>query len=154
MESITIDKLHIATHRRYAKNQAQNDPAFLKAASKVSLQSEVTGTSSIFGSNLSALFGLNLTHIPWAGFFPPARFSTQSKRFFSYRIIPDLTFPLGDKEEDKEEQDRKKRIKAFLHSQKGNKSDQDILEELLDTIFTLDDLLGKILVKKLQYHKG
>ena len=154
METVTIDNINIQTHKRWAEDQAHIDPSFLEESAKVSPLTEVTGTSSIFTSRWAALFGLDIRHLPWAGFFAPAKFNTQTKRFFSYRIIPSLTFPLENQEEDEEEKDRKKRLKAFLQAQKGGTTDKEILTDLLDTIFTLDDLLGKILVKKLQYHKG
>lgn len=154
MEAVTIDNINIETHKRWAENQAHIDPTFLKESAKVSPLTEVTGTSSIFASHWAALFGIDIRHLPWAHFTPPARFNTQAKRFFSHKIIPSLTFPQDKEEDDGEEQDRKERLKALLASYRGEKKDIEILSELLDTIFTLDDLLGKVLAKKLQYHKG
>ena len=155
METVTIDNLNIKTHKRWAEGQAQIDPTFLKESAQVSPATDFTSTSSIFASHWASLFGLDIRHLPWAGFAPPAQFNTQTKRFFSHRIIPSLTFPLNYQEEDEEEEkQRKKRLKDFLHAHKGNKIDKEILTHLIDTIFTLDDLLGKILAKKLQYHKG
>ncbi len=154
MEAVTIDNINIQAHRRWAEDQAHIYPSFLEESAQVSPLTEVTGTSSIFSSHWAALFGVDIRHLPWAGFHAPAKFNTQAKRFFSYKIIPSLTFPQEKHEYDDDEQDRKKRLKSFLRAQLGNKTDKEILADLLDTIFTLDDLLGKILVKKLQYHKG
>lgn len=155
METVTIDNLNIRTHKRWAEDQARIDPNFLEESAKVSPATEVTGTSSIFASRWASLFGIDIRHLPWAGFTPPAKFNMQAKRFFSYRIIPSLTFPLDSQDEgEDEEKQRKNRLKTFLQAHKGNQSDKEILNDLLDTIFNLDDLLGTILVKKLQYQKG
>ncbi len=157
MEPVTIDKIGLETYRKWAEDQSLLDPTLLKESALVSPHPQVTGTTSIFASQFSTLFGLSLLHLPWAGFFPPLNFRAQGKRFFSHKIVPHLAFPFDENSEEKEEEGKERRkeaLRAFLRAQKGKVKDQEVLIELIDTLFTLDDLLAQILAKKLQYHKG
>lgn len=150
MNPTTIDNLDIQSHRDYAATQARLDKLFLKEAKEISPHPEVTGVTSIYASEWAALFGLNLRFLPWAGFLPPPKFTTQSKRFFSYKILPTLPFP----GEEKNKEEKKRQTKELIEKKANKSPDGAILSELVEMIFTLDDLLGRILAKKLQYHKG
>lgn len=153
--TVTIDNISIQSHRRYAQDQRSLDPLLLKESKEVFSHPEITGTTRIFGSHWAALFGIDLLHPSWARFSPPPRYNRQAKRFFSYKIIPELHFPNeAFDDDDKNEKRKREQMKQYILKQDADRRDKSILIDFLETLHNLDDQLGQILAKKLQYHKG
>jgi hypothetical protein len=170
MRPVTIDRLDIKIHERYAKDQEQLDTKYITESTAIASYSEIVGTSSIYPSNWQILFDLQIKNIPWALFSPPFRYTLQSNRFFSYQILPTIYLRDEDEEdlEDEEEEKKQKRekrrfemIKKIMHTRKAAhqnladfESERSTLLHLLDSIRSLDKLLGQINARKRQYQKG
>ncbi|HAZ15228.1 MAG: hypothetical protein A2Y28_01560 [Chlamydiae bacterium GWC2_50_10] len=154
MESVTIDRLKIETHKRYAHTQATVDRSLIEESARISSQSEVTATTSTFSSQWKALFGLQQCRPPWAHFVPPPKFSLQVKRFFSYRTLPALFLPMHACSKSFHGKEGVIELKKLILCQQAPGKDKEVLTHFIETLFTLDEILGKILAKRLQYHKG
>lgn len=168
---VTIDKLHIKSHERYAKDQANLDLKLISESSAIPQHSEITGTSAIYSSKLEELFELQIRNIPWAIFSPPPKYTIQSRRFFSYRLLPKISCQDDDEDESEEEKEERENsekgakslnlIKEILEAKKKEAEaahtfakDKAKLLNLLESIKRLDKLLSFINSKKLQYQKG
>lgn len=169
MNAVTIDKLDIKVHERYAQDQQKLDSSYIKESASIAPHSEIIGTSSIFSSKWEELFEIQAKNISWANFSPPPGYQFQARRFFSYLIAPSI--PLwdedqekrdeGDTEEDGEE--IKESLLDLLTSVKSDKKggishliekEKTILLNLFDSIKELNTLLKHINSRKIQYQKG
>jgi hypothetical protein len=171
MNAVTIDKLDIKIHERYAQDQQKLDPSYIKDAAAIPLHSEITGTSSIYSSKWEELFEIQIKNIPWAAFSPPPGYHVQARRFFSYRIAPSIL--IGDdseedeEEENEEEEEKEQDTLSFdlfntVMNIKGEKKgmthliekEKTILLDLFSSIKGLNRLLTHINARKVQYQKG
>lgn len=163
---VTIDKLDIKSHNRYAQDQLKLEPKFIREASFIPPHSQLLGTSSIFFSCLDELFETRAKNLPWALFSPPQSYMLQSHRFFTYSILPSICCDDQKEESDKEEEEEEKEEKneiflKTLNAKKGNTQSNETFEgerriilSLLGSIKTLNKLLQQINSRKLQYQKG
>lgn len=163
---VTIDKLDIKSHNRYAQDQLKLESKYTRDAALIPPHSELLGTSSIFLSYLDQLFEIQARNLPWALFSPPQSFMLQSHRFFTYSILPSICFEDEKEEKENEEEEEKEDdtnqfIKKTLNAQKGQHQSHVSFEEerrailgLLGSIKMLNKLLVQINSKKLQYQKG
>lgn len=170
MRAVTIDKLDIKNHERYAKDQQKLDTKYITESTAIGNYSEIVGTSTIYPSNWELLFELQIRNLPWAVFAPPFRYNVQSNRFFSYRILPSIYVDdeeEGEENQDEEEHDHKKErhraefLKKISNAQKGVKQslasfeqEKTAITSLLEKIRYLDKILGQINSRKRQYQKG
>lgn len=176
---VTIDSIDITVHNRYAKDQATLDPIFLTEPQIVAPHSEITGTSSIFSSKWEELFDIHQRNVSWAYFSPPEMYFSQSNRFFSYCLLPDLYWEM-EEEEDKEKKEpedeppptvfsfqKKKRpskkdiltLTALMQKEDGAplvyfEKDKCAIINLIEAIEKLNKLLAHVQSRKLQYQKG
>ncbi|HKY99897.1 MAG TPA: DUF5399 family protein [Rhabdochlamydiaceae bacterium] len=168
MNRVTIDKLDIKDHVRWAKDQLDIDPAFAKESHYIPPHSEIFATSIIYFSKWEMLFEIQRGHTAWANFCPPKNFHLQSKRFFSYRIFPYLHWDEKQEEEEEEgkqeEQENKCHDDLFERAKKatpphdgfrfGFEQDRSAVINLLEAIKYLNRLLAHINARKLQYQRG
>ena len=88
MKSVTIDRLKIADHVRWAEDQTKLEPSFLKEAALVAPHSEVFGSGHLYPAQFDLLFGLQMCNVPWAAFTPPSKQNLFfNRRFFSHRLF-------------------------------------------------------------------
>lgn len=88
MKSVTIDRLHIADHVRWAEDQEKLQPSFLQEAALVAPHSEILSSSQLYPAQFDLLFELQMCNVPWASFTPPSHPTLFfSKRFFSHRLF-------------------------------------------------------------------
>jgi hypothetical protein len=92
---VTIDRLSIKDHKRYAEDQKQTDPIFLADTRVVPYLSEITGTSPIYSSEWEELFGIR-KQVTWANFCSYPGYSDQAKRFFGTQILPTVDCKTSD----------------------------------------------------------
>ncbi|MGC1879299.1 MAG: DUF5399 family protein [Rhabdochlamydiaceae bacterium] len=165
MKAVTIDQLDIKDHVRWAQDQEDYDISFVNESHLVAHFPEILGTSVIYPSKFEELFELQKRNLPWAAFAPPKNFYLFSKRFFSYRLFPNL-----DWENEKGEEEGKKdsseeedfaliqevtRIKKFANqTQPLFDKDRGTILNLLESIKWINHLLKQINARKLQYQKG
>ena len=173
MKGITIDRINIKDHQRYAEDQAALDTVYIRESGLVAAQSEMIASTSLTTSNWDELFEFHIKNIPWASFQPPPRYFFQKKRFFSYAILPALAIEKDKEEEGGEDtqQDpeaRKHVADAFFYLLKKKLSEHRAstrktrlteqertrLISLIDSIHFLNRLLLEINARKLQYQKG
>lgn len=174
MRPVTIDKLDIKNHERYAKDQQALDTKYITESTAIGNYFEIVGTSTIFASNFENLFELQNRNIPWAVFTPPDRYHLQTNRFFSYQILPsiyvsdefDEQSEQEKEDEDENENKQKERyrvqfIQKINAAKKGRKqnlshfeSEKSTILSLLESIRHLDKILGQINSRKRQYQKG
>ncbi|MFI5334641.1 MAG: DUF5399 family protein [Chlamydiales bacterium] len=165
MKATTIDNLDIKIHERYAHDQKVYDRSFVRDASIVTHHADIAATSAIYSSQHEALFELNVKNHAWAHFTPPALYYRARNRFFSYTILPFLSFDEENEsnvEEQEEEEEKKNPLKKkTLEAVKGKNQDPSLFERdkskiihLLETVDHLNEILGQINAKKLQYQKG
>jgi len=169
MSRVTIDKLDIKDHVRWAKDQLDIDPTFSKESHYIPPHSEIFATSIIFFSQWEMLFEIQRGHTAWANFSPPKGFHIQTKRFFSYRIFPywhqdEQKDEDGEQEKEQEEpantyhDDLFERAKNASCSKEGSlfgfEQDRSAVINLLEAIKFLNKLLAQINARKLQYQRG
>jgi hypothetical protein len=170
MKAVTIDNLSLKDHVRWAQDQAI-DATFVRNVEAISPYPDISGKSAIFPSQLEALFEWDKGSRPWAHFTAPDNILLFSRRFFSFRLFPNIHWDdtreenEGEEQQDKEEQDeeetaqKKDLIKHLLSVQKKEKSssfekDKNNLLALLESIRYIDSMLAQIASRKLQYQKG
>jgi hypothetical protein len=162
--TVTIDKLDLKEHVRYAQDQKLLDPVYITESGLVHAHSEITGTSSIYSSQWEILFETQVRNIPWALFSPPNHYRAQARRFFGSYILPTIYWD-ADHNEDQEESEKKnpylERIYAAIEKEREADTlrDLDVKESnalcnLFESIGFLNTLLAQVNAKKLQYQKG
>jgi len=173
MPPVTIDRLDIKNHERYAQDQQKLDTKYITDVNTIGNPSEIAGTSTIYASHFETLFELNSKNLHWASFTPPLKYHLQSNRFFSYRILPSIYVSNEfDEEEDTEEEEEEKKnqqkerelitfMKNIHHAKPGTKqnathfeSEKSTIISLLTCIRHLDKILSQINARKRQYQKG
>lgn len=170
MKAVTIDRLDIKDHVRWAQDQKDYDISFVNESHLVAQHPEILGTSVIYSSKFEELFELQKKNLSWAFFVQPNNFHLFSRRFFSYRLFPSIyldEFEEGEDEEGKEgEEDSEKEktenlIEEVLKVEKGSQQTHSLFEKdkssilnLLETIKGIDRMLQLINARKLQYQKG
>lgn len=163
MKGVTIDKLDIKDHLRWAQDQEILDAALVAESSTVAHHPEILGMSMIYASKFEELFELQKRNQHWACFSPPENFQLFKKRFFSYRLFPNIDWEDSDDSETKDgEEEFEKGLISTLAQVKapGNQAtvlfekDKDALIALLESIKWINRLLRQINGRKLQYQKG
>jgi hypothetical protein len=164
MKAVTIDQLDIKDHVRWAQDQTAQDVVFLQESQIVALHPEILGMTTIYPSKLEELFELQKKNLPWATFSPPQQYQMFSRRFFSYRLFPNILWKEGEESEDEgneEELLQNDLIQAVmgvkkLSSQSGSlfEKDKAAILNLLEAIKWINKLLLQINARKLQYQKG
>ncbi len=152
-KATTIDNLDVKIHERYAQDQQIYDRSFVTEASLVSPHADIAATSAIYSSHYEALF----------------EHYRMRNRFFSYTILPflpqDGERKKGEDEETQEDQEEEDResilLKKTLQATKAKNQDTSLFEKdkskivnLLQTVDHLNEILGQINSRKLQYQKG
>lgn len=168
-KATTIDNLDVKIHERYAQDQQIYDRSFVTEASLVSPHADIAATSAIYSSHYEALFELSIKNHSWAHFTPPSMYYRMRNRFFSYTILPflpqDGERKKGEDEETQEDQEEEDResilLKKTLQATKAKNQDTSLFEKdkskivnLLQTVDHLNEILGQINSRKLQYQKG
>jgi hypothetical protein len=173
---VTFDSIDISVHKRYALDQEALDPLFIGEIQQVAHHSEITGTSSIFSSKWEDLFDIYKRNITWAHFSPPDMYYSQSNRFFSYCLLPDLYWDMNPEEDGTEKEQAPPVFFAFQRKKRPTKKqivtlsslmqkeastpmiyfekDKGIIMNLLDSIEKLNKMLAHVQSRKLQYQKG
>ena len=169
MKAVTIDRLDLKDHVRWAQHQEVYDSSFVTESNIVALHPEITSTSSIYSSKVEELFELQMRSQSWATFSPPKNFHLFGRRLFSYQLFPTIYWKEedGEKEESREElnsEDREEtsdllRLVTMLqnftsHSSTLFEKDKSSLITLLKSIQWINRLLAQINARKLQYQKG
>lgn len=167
MKAITIDKLDIKDHIRWAKDQAILDPTYLAEAQSIAHHPDYMGISMIYASQWEALFEWQKRNLPWASFAPPLKYHVTSKRLFSFRLFPSIFWPEDEKglNEDASDQQEKEpsndlrkqviNIAGFPHQPSILfEKDKTAILNLLESIKHLNKLIAHISARKLQYQKG
>jgi hypothetical protein len=163
MKAVTIDQLDIKDHVRWAQDQESYDISFIKESHLVAPHPEILGTSVIYPSKFEELFELQRRNLPWASFTPPNNFHTFSKRFFSYRLFPNIYWEEEDEEESSEGENPNQEdlIQEVILAKKIGGQTQSLFEKdkctilsLLELIKWVNHLLKQINARKLQYQKG
>jgi hypothetical protein len=162
MKAVTIDQLDIKDHVRWAQDQEGYDVSFIKESHLVAPHPEILGTSVIYPSKFEELFELQKRNLPWASFSPPKNFHMFSKRFFSYRLFPNIYWEEKEEEESSEDEDSNQDlIREVIRMKKKDNQTQSLFEKdksailnLLELIKWVNQLLKQINARKLQYQKG
>jgi hypothetical protein len=161
MKAVTIDQLDIKEHVRWAQDQETYDISFVKESHLVAPHPEILGTSVIYPSKFEELFELQKRNLPWASFTPPENFAMFGKRFFSYRLFPNIYWEDREEEKEGENEDRQDLIQEVIKIKKfGNQTqsvfekDKSVVLNLLGSIRWINRLLKQINARKLQYQKG
>jgi len=164
MKGVTIDKLDMKDHLRWAQDQEILDVAFASESSIVAHHPEILGMSMIYMSKFEELLELQKRNQHWANFSPPKNFQLFRKGFFSHRLFPNIDWKDSDaSQSDSDEKDESEvdlitvveRIKD-LGSQASIlfEKDKDAMINLLESIQWINKLLKQINARKLQYQKG
>jgi hypothetical protein len=165
MKAVTIDQLDIKEHVRWAQDQEVYDVSFVKESHLVAPHPEILGTSVIYPSKFEELFELQRRNLPWASFAPPKNFHMFGKRFFSYRLFPNIYWKDEEEGEEKdssqEEETHQDLIREVIRIKKLENQPQSLFEKdkssilnLLESIKWINHLLKQINARKLQYQKG
>lgn len=169
MKAVTIDNLDRKYHERYAQDQELFDPVYSKESTDIPRHSEITGTSSIYSSKWEELFEIQLINISWGSFGPPPKYHVQSRRFFSYRIIPSIYVGLEEEMQEEKQNDPDQEnplaesdlIQEVLKIKATKRGTSHLVEKektaVLELLFSLKDLntqLSQINSRKIQYQKG
>ena len=164
MKAVTIDQLDIKEHVRWAEDQKAFDVTFVTESYLVAPHPEIMGTSVIYPSKFEELFELQKKNVSWACFSPPINFHAFSKRFFSYRLFPNIYW--DDKEEDTEEKEDDGApsdnliVEVLKVAKMGDQpsslfeKDKTAILNMLESIRWVNELLKQISARKLQYQKG
>ncbi|MEI8329345.1 MAG: DUF5399 family protein [Chlamydiia bacterium] len=174
---VTIDSMDLKVHQQYAQAQSELDQIFLRESQLTAPHSEIAGTSPIFSSKWEELFDLDKRGTTWAFFAPPPSYFSQSNRFFSHRLLPDLYWVDEEDQEKKKNQEpsltallkqkQKKRAskKELTHLTALLNKDTDttmvefqqelkIVFALIDSIECINEMLLHVQGRKLQYQKS
>ncbi len=171
MKRVTIDRLELKDHVRWAQDREVYDPTFIDEAMIIAPHPEFAGLSAIYSSKMEELFDLQKRNQHWAAFAPPDNFHLFSKSFFSYQLFP--SWKEGeenaedqrqnpDESEEEEEPDPSQHLTRLVktlqnftsHSPRLFEKDKTLVLNLLDSIQWVNELLGQINGKKLQYQRG
>ena len=166
MKGVTIDKLDIKDHLRWAQDQEVLESAYVTEATLIAHHPEILGMSMIYPSKFEELFELQKRNQHWASFSPPPNFQLFRKRFFSHRLFPSIHWE--EEEEDTKEWETKEEDEPALNlihavGQVSSKEthpsvlfekDKDTMLNLLESIQWINKLLKQIYGRKLQYQKG
>ncbi len=160
----TIDNFDIKVHERYAQDQQVFDKTFILEAQLLSPSFDKVATSAIYSSKWEELFELGMKNAPWAAFSPPPAYARQPNRFFSYRILPSIYVEETDEDGEEEEEEERKENEILKKAQEVKKDknqdsflferDKTAVINLLKAVVSLNQLLGQINARKLQYQKG
>lgn len=164
MKAVTIDRLDIKDHVRWAQDQKDYDISFVNEAHLVA-HPEFLGTSIIYPSKFEELFELQRKNQHWAIFALPYNFHLFGRRFFSYRIFPSIYLDEFDEQDDEEGSEEKNPseglIQEVLKTKNNSPQPQSLFEKektailnLLESISGIDKMLRQINARKLQYQKG
>lgn len=159
--SVTIDQLDLKDHVRWANDQNTFDISLIRESDIVAHHPEISGTSAIYPSKLEELFEMQKRNLPWAAFDPPRNFHIFSRRFFSYRLFPNIYWE-EDAEEDGDENDPQQNLQKHVlnlknpddQSQSHFEKDKTAILGVLESIVWINRLLKQINARKLQYQKG
>lgn len=163
MKAVTIDRLDLKDHVRWAQDQQEYDISFVNESHLVAPHPEILGTSIIYPSKFEELFELQKKNLPWAFFSLPGNFHLFSKRFFSFRLFPSIYWEDSEDEEqsDDEEEETDDLIREVLKVKKLPQQPQSLFEKdktailnLLEAVKGIDKMLRQINARKLQYQKG
>lgn len=166
MKATTIDNLDVKIHERYAQDQRVYDRSFVTDSSLVSPHADIAATSAIYASQWEALFETSVKNLSWALFTPPSMYYRMRNRFFSYSILPFIDIHRDQEKDEEQQQDEEEAkenplVKKALSAKKGKNQDTSLFERdktsiihLLETVDHLDEILGQINARKLQYQKG
>jgi hypothetical protein len=172
MKPVTIDKLDIKDHIRWAQDRAIHDTSIVKESKEIAAHPDISGTSAIFPSHLEELLAWERGMLPWASFSPPENHILFHKRLFSYRLFPHISSEEdgeSEKQEREEEDDddleekvlkkAKNLIEHVIAIQQDARDslfekDKNSILTLLESIRFIDGMLAQIMSRKLQYQKG
>jgi hypothetical protein len=164
VKAVTIDRLDIKDHVRWAQDQNEYDVSFVNESHLVAPHPEILGTSIIYPSKFEELFELQKKNVHWAAFTQPWNFHMFGRRFFSYRLFPSISWEDYDEEEQgdsEEESPSEDLIQEVLKVEKLPDQTHSIFEKdkstilsLLEEIKGIDRMLRQINARKLQYQKG
>ncbi len=166
MKAVTIDRLDIKDHVRWAQDQQEYDVSFVNESHLVAPHPEILGTSSIYASKFEELFELQRRNMHWASFSQPKNFHLFSRRFFSYRLFPSIYWD-DYEESEKEDSDSEGKpasedlIQEIIKFKKAPSQTHSLFEKdksailnLLEAIKGIDRMLKQVNARKLQYQKG
>ncbi len=159
MKAVTIDQLDIKEHVRWAQDQQAFDVTLVTESHLVAPHPEIMGTSVIYPSKFEELFELQKKNLPWACFSPPKNFQAFSKRFFSYRLFPNIYWE-DEVEEDEDSPSDNLIVEVLKVEKMGDlpsslfEKDKTAILNLLESIRWVNDLLKQISGRKVQYQKG
>lgn len=165
MQRTTIDQLDIKNHVRWAEDQALLDIHLISESSEVRDQSAIFGTSLIYTSKLEEIINLGICYRPWAAFVPPNVHPLRLRSLFSYHLFPTIHWEDEASEEEPDEANSKRfqrdLIKRILSWENRKPRQTAVFEKektailsLLEAVKLLDQLLGQIKGRTLQYQKG
>ena len=162
MKRVTIDQYDIKEHVRWAKDQAACDSTLVHTSATASLYPETGATSSIYSSELEALFQWEKGMHPWATFSPPENLFLLNKRFFSYRLFPHIESTLEEEmEEESDQEEKKKSLIDYIRALSRAKDPRALFEKdkksilsLLEAVKEVDAMLALIFSSILRYQKG
>jgi hypothetical protein len=165
--AVTIDAIDIAVHKRYAEDQALLDPAYIKEPSLVAPHPEIFSLSSLYSSKWEELFEVHRRSSSWAAFTSPISYNFQSKRLFSYCLMPNINFSsLSDRLEKDvpslpslyetrpgfkvSKEEIMSKIKSSLPDLRDAQEESLCITALLDKIEDIDKMLAMIHGRKAQ----
>ncbi|MBS0604983.1 MAG: DUF5399 family protein [Verrucomicrobia bacterium] len=164
MKAVTIDKLNIKDHLRWAQDQEALESIYVTEAQTVAQHPELVGLSMIYPSKFEELFELAKKNQHWACFTPPKNYHVFGKRFFSYRLFPSIHWEdeeEGGEEPSNQEEPNHDLIQAVIRIKKMGSQTSSLFEKdksaminLLESIRWINKLLKQINARKLQYQKG
>lgn len=164
MKPITIDKLEIKDHVRWAQDQEALESVYVTEATTVAPHPQLVGLSAIYPSKFEELFELQKNNQHWASFCAPTDFSIFGKRFYTYRLFQSIHWDEpDDEEEDTEDEDDPTTdlIQTVMRAQKAQgqsatlfEKDKSAMLNMLESIRWINQLLKQIHARKLQYQKG
>lgn len=169
MKPVTIDKLDIKDHIRWAQDRAIHDTSLVKESKEIAAHPDISGTSAIFSSQLEELLAWEKGMHPWANFVPPENHILFHKRLFSYKLFPHISSEEQEdsEEEEKEEEEPEEKVLkkaknliqhviALQQSARDSlfEKDKNSILSLLESIRFIDGMLAQIMSRKLQYQKG
>ncbi len=141
MGSVTIDRLPVGVHKRYAEDQTNLETISQAERTQVLSHAEALGTSSIYESQVDVLFAAQASHMPWAYFAPPPFMGLRQKHCFGHTVASgvDIKVDLLDAEVDVTIQGEKQRLALF---------------SLMEEMNLINAMLGQIHKEKSRYQKG
>ncbi len=160
MKAVTIDKLDIKEHLRWAQDQEVLESIYVTEAQTVAQHPELIGLSVIYSSKFEELFELQKNNQHWASFSPPKNFHVFGKRFYSYRLFQSIHWEDAEESWNPEEPSLDLiQVINQIKKWEGQTSplfekDKSAVLSLLESIRWINILLKQIHGRKLQYQKG